>query len=111
MKKFAVLSCLLLTLPVMVQAQLKVCSLRVEHCVNPNVVDVRKPRFSWVNEPKKANMIYGTVAAYLQMSACWCLTKVVLWPLGRIAIGKYRHGTLTGNVQNGVPQLIGVWDC
>ena len=52
MKKLAFLSFLLFVLPILVQAQLRVCSLRVEHCVNPSVVDVAQPRLSWVTEPK-----------------------------------------------------------
>jgi len=43
---------LLLAMPFGATAQLCVGSLRVEHCVNPNVVDVPRPRLSWVNEPK-----------------------------------------------------------
>ena len=43
---------LLTLLPVGMRAQLCVGSLRVEHCVNPSVVDVPQPRLSWVNEPK-----------------------------------------------------------
>ena len=37
---------------ILVRAQLRVCSLRVEHMENPCVVDVPQPRLSWVNEPK-----------------------------------------------------------
>lgn len=36
----------------LLHAQLRVSSLRVEHCVNPSVVDVPQPRLSWVNNPK-----------------------------------------------------------
>ena len=32
-------------------SSLRVCSLRVEHMINPTVVDVLHPRLSWVNEP------------------------------------------------------------
>lgn len=64
MKKSAVLSYLLLVLPILVQAQLRVCSLRVEHCVNPSVVDVAHPRLSWVNEPKNEQVKGQRQTAY-----------------------------------------------
>ena len=64
MKKNAILFLLLLGLPLFLQAQLKVCSLRVEHCVNPSAVDVPQPRFSWVNEPKNEQVKGQRQTAY-----------------------------------------------
>ena len=64
MKKLAFLSFLLFVLPILVQAQLRVCSLRVEHCVNPSVVDVAQPRLSWVNEPKNERVKGQRQTAY-----------------------------------------------
>ena len=64
MKKSVVFSLILLALPVLLQAQLKVCSLRVEHCVDPSVVDVAQPRFSWVNEPKNERVKGQRQTAY-----------------------------------------------
>lgn len=46
------ISLVLLALPLMGQAQLRVTDLRVEHMTDPAVVDVTQPRLSWVNEPK-----------------------------------------------------------
>ena len=62
MKKL--LPLLLLFLPVGMQAQLCVGSLRVEHCVNPSVVDVPRPRLSWVNEPKNERVQGQRQTAY-----------------------------------------------
>lgn len=64
MKKLAFLSFQLFVLPILVQAQLRVCSLRVEHCVNPSVVDVAQPRLSWVNEPKNERVKGQRQTAY-----------------------------------------------
>lgn len=62
MKKL--LPLLLLFLPVGMRAQLCVGSLRVEHCVNPSVVDVPQPRLSWVNEPKNESVKGQRQTAY-----------------------------------------------
>ena len=62
MKKL--LPLLLLFLPVGMRAQLCVGSLRVEHCVNPSVVDVPQPRLSWVNEPKNERVQGQRQTAY-----------------------------------------------
>ena len=51
MKKPSLLTCLLCCFAAVAQAQMKVGSLRVEHMENPSVVDERRPRLSWVNEP------------------------------------------------------------
>ena len=45
-------------------AQLSVCSLRVEQCVNPSTVDVLQPRLSWVNEPKNERVRGQRQTAY-----------------------------------------------
>lgn len=63
MKKIVFLSLLFLVV-LQVKAQLKVCSLRVEHCVNPDVVDVLQPRLSWVNEPKNERVKGQRQTAY-----------------------------------------------
>ena len=59
-----ILFLLLIVLPVEVRAQLCVGSLRVEHCVNPCVVDVPQPRLSWVNEPKNERVKGQLQTAY-----------------------------------------------
>ena len=64
MKLTKIVSLLLLFLPVGMQAQLCVGSLRVEHCVNPDVVDVPQPRLSWVNEPKNERVKGQRQTAY-----------------------------------------------
>lgn len=64
MKLTKIISLLLLFLPVGMQAQLCVGSLRVEHCVNPDVVDVPQPRLSWVNEPKNERVKGQRQTAY-----------------------------------------------
>lgn len=64
MKMTKYLSLLLLFLPVGMWAQLCVGSLRVEHCVNPCVVDVPQPRLSWVNEPKNERVQGQRQTAY-----------------------------------------------
>ena len=64
MRKNAILFFMFLALPILSQAQLKVCSLRVEHCVNPSVVDVPHPRFSWINEPKNEQVKGQRQTAY-----------------------------------------------
>ena len=58
------ISLLLLCLPVGMQAQLRVGSLRVEHLENPAVVDEPKPRLSWVNEPKDEKVKEQCQTAY-----------------------------------------------
>ena len=58
------ISFLLLCLPVGMQAQLRVGSLRVEHLENPAVVDEPKPRLSWVNEPKDEKVKEQCQTAY-----------------------------------------------
>ncbi|MBQ9293646.1 MAG: family 78 glycoside hydrolase catalytic domain [Bacteroidaceae bacterium] len=64
MKNRIILCCLLMVLSSTVRGQLKVSSLRVEHCVNPSVVDVQRPRLSWVNEPKNERVKGQRQTAY-----------------------------------------------
>ena len=88
MKKSAIISFFLLSLPILLQAQLKVCSLRVEHCVNPSVVDVPNPRFSWVNEPKNERVKGQRQTAYRIVVASseegLRKGKYDLWDSGRV---------------------------
>ena len=69
-------------------AQLRVCSLRVEHCVNPSVVDVPQPRLSWVNEPKNERVRGQRQTAYriVVASSAERLRKgnYDLWDSGRV---------------------------
>ena len=64
MKKNSIFLLFLLVLPLFAQAQLRVCSLRVEHCINPNVIDEPQPRLSWVNEPKNESVKGQRQTAY-----------------------------------------------
>ena len=64
MKIIKYLFLLLLFLPVKMWAQLCLGSLRVEHCVNPCVVDAPQPRLSWVNEPKNERVQGQRQTAY-----------------------------------------------
>lgn len=90
MKKIVFLSLLFIVL-LQVKAQLRVCSLRVEHCVNPDVVDVLQPRLSWVNEPKDER-VKGqrqTACRIVVSSSEERLRKgdYDLWDSGRVPVG------------------------
>ena len=71
-----------------IHAQLKVCSLRVEHCTEPNVIDVAWPRLSWVNEPKNERIKGQRQTAYriVVASSIERLRKgdYDLWDSGRV---------------------------
>ena len=88
MRKNAILFFMFLALPILSQAQLKVCSLRVEHCVNPSVVDVPHPRFSWINEPKNEQVKGQRQTAYRIVVASseekLNKGKYDLWDSGRV---------------------------
>lgn len=67
---------------------MQVCSLRVEHMVNPTTVDVAQPRLSWVNEPKNERVIGERQTAYriVVASSAERLKKgdYDLWDSGRV---------------------------
>ena len=116
-------------------AQLRVSSLRVEHCVNPSVVDVPQPRLSWVNNPKDERVRGQRQTAY-QIVVASSEAKLRkgdydLWDSGRVpsdvsvryptearrsfpvrtATGWFGHGMPEGSAPNGASQGIGAWGC
>ncbi len=78
------LACLSAT---MTQAQLKVRDLRVEHNLNPSVVDVTTPRLSWINEAANEKLRGQRQTAYqiVVASSCEKLAKgeYDVWDTGK----------------------------
>lgn len=100
---------LLFALTLGMEAQLRVGALRVEHCVNPSVVDVPRPRLSWVNEPANEQLKGQRQTAY---------RIVVASSLERLRKGKYDlwdSGRVTSDASVLVPyggrELLSGQDC